>query len=41
MNEDELILKAMNVLNAKVENLRNENRNLLAENDKKTNLLEN
>jgi prophage antirepressor-like protein len=39
MNEDELILKAMNVLNAKVENLRNENRNLLAENDKKDQLI--
>lgn len=39
MNEDELILKAMNVLNAKVEKLRNENRNLLAENDKKDQLI--
>lgn len=39
MNEDELILKAMNVLNTKVENLRNENRNLLAENNKKDQLI--
>ena len=39
MNEDELILKAMNVLNKKVENLRNENRNLLAENNKKDQLI--
>ena len=35
MNEDELILKAMNVLNTKVENLRKENKDLLVENNKK------
>lgn len=39
MNEDELILKAMNVLNTKVENLRKENNNLLAENNKKDQLI--
>lgn len=39
MNEDELILKAMNVLNAKVENLRAENENLLAENNQKDQLI--
>lgn len=39
MNEDELILKAMNVLNTKVENLRKENTNLLAENNKKDQLI--
>lgn len=39
MNEDELILKAMNVLNTKVENLRKENSNLLAENNKKDQLI--
>lgn len=39
MNEDELILKAMNVLNTKVEKLRNENKNLLAENNKKDQLI--
>lgn len=39
MNEDELILKAMNVLNAKVENLRNENKNLVAENNQKDQLI--
>lgn len=35
MTEDELILKAMNVLNTKVENLKAENQNLLVENDRK------
>ena len=39
MSEDELILKAMNVLNNKVEKLRLENKNLLAENDKKDQLI--
>lgn len=39
MTEEELILKAMNVLNAKVENLRNENKSLLAENNKKDQLI--
>lgn len=39
MNEDELILKAMNVLNTKVENLRKENTNLLAENNKKDQII--
>ncbi len=39
MNKDELILKAMNVLNTKVENLRKENTNLLAENNKKDQLI--
>lgn len=39
MNEDELILKAMNVLNTKVEKLRNENKNLVTENNKKDQLI--
>lgn len=39
MTEDELILKAMNVLNAKVEKLRTENKNLLVENDKKEQII--
>lgn len=39
MNEDELILKAMNVLNTKVEKLRLENKNLLADNNKKEQII--
>lgn len=39
MTEDELVLKAMNVLNTKVEKLRLENKNLLAENNKKDQLI--
>lgn len=39
MTEDELILKAMNVLNTKVEKLRVENKNLLANNDKKDQII--
>lgn len=39
MNEDELILKAMNVLNTKVEKLRTQNENLLTENNQKDQLI--
>lgn len=39
MNEDELILKAMNVLNAKVENLKQQNRQLEADNEKQNQLI--
>lgn len=39
MNEDELILKAINVLNTKVEKLRLENKNLLADNNKKEQII--
>lgn len=39
MTEDELVLKAMNVLNTKVEKLRSENKNLLVENDKKDQII--
>lgn len=39
MTEDELVLKAMNVLNTKVEKLRAENKNLLADNDKKDQII--
>ena len=39
MTEDELILKAMTVLNKKVENLKNDNQKLLAENNKKDQLI--
>lgn len=39
MTEDELVLKAMNVLNTKVEKLRIENKNLLADNNKKDQLI--
>lgn len=39
MTEDELILKAMNVLNTKVENLKAENQNLLVENDRKDQII--
>ena len=39
MNEDELIFKAMNVLNTKVEKLRNENKNLIEENNQKDQLI--
>lgn len=39
MTEDELVLKAMNVLNTKVEKLRLENKNLLADNNKKEQLI--
>ena len=39
MNEDELILKAMNVLNTKVEKLRLENKNLLTDNNKKEQII--
>ncbi len=39
MTEDELVLKAMNVLNTKVEKLRAENKNLLANNNKKDQII--
>ncbi len=39
MNEDELVLKAMNVLNRKVENLRQENNQLKLENEKQDQLI--
>jgi len=39
MNEDELVLKAMTVLNSKVEKLRLENKNLLATNNQKDQLI--
>lgn len=39
MNEDELILKAMNVLNTKVEKLKIENKNLLTENNKQNQII--
>lgn len=39
MTEDELILKAMNVLNTKVENLKIQNQNLLEENNQKDQLI--
>lgn len=39
MNEDELVLKAMNVLKTKVENLKLENKNLLVENNQKDQLI--
>lgn len=39
MTEDELILKAMNVLNTKVENLKAENQSLLVENDRKDQII--
>lgn len=39
MTEDELILKAMNVLNTKVENLKAENQNLLVKNDRKDQII--
>lgn len=40
MTEDELILKAMNVLNKKVEDLRIKNQNLLLENNQKSQIIE-
>lgn len=39
MNEDELVLKAMKVLNTKVEKLRMENKDLLADNNKKDQII--
>lgn len=39
MSEDELVLKAMSVLNTKVEKLRAENKNLLADNNKKEQII--
>ena len=39
MTEDELVLKAMNVLNTKVENLKIQNQNLLEENNQKDQLI--
>lgn len=39
MNEDELILKAMTVLNAKVENLKQKNRQLEADDEKQNQLI--
>lgn len=39
MNEDELVLKAINVLNRKVENLRQENNQLKLENEKQDQLI--
>ncbi len=39
MTEDELVLKAMSVLNTKVEKLRAENKNLLADNNKKDQII--
>ena len=39
MTEDELILKAMNVLNTKVENLKQKNKQLEAENEKQNQLI--
>jgi len=39
MNEDELILKAMNVLNTKVENLKQRNRQLEADNEKQNQII--
>lgn len=39
MNEDELILKAMNVLNTKVENLKQKNKQLEEDNEKQNQLI--
>ena len=39
MTEDELVLKAMNVLNAKVENLKQKNALLEADNNQKDQLI--